>query len=588
MIEIALFFAAGFLAASLIALFALPFMTGHAARSAARKVRESMPFSADEISAEKDQLRAEHAVALRKLEIQLQKQSEELSAQNIELNGIREKFDAANKIGKAGKLALEEMRSKEHDLNERLRQRDAQYAGLEQRSRQMLRENRELKLALRKEGVAMGALSAAGAQPPLQQGPSLSKTGLPIAVETLADFKKQEETPENTADERGNLRAELLRQRQTNDDARQKIAELQAQLAAALERTPAQTHKTPRLPKASIPQGFAGRGMPDTKPAGMDDSALALAQDRLLIVAAQIAGITAALEGENSPIPRLLSDARQDNPGSLSARMKVLLEQTQKTYTGKEENGNAPGRTPPIQQDTGKPAILAAEEPIVAGADESIAAGTDRSIGESVAASIQPLIEATADTAGIIEVEAAKIIGEPITAKDPEPVSEDVSPVVEIEEAEAAEIGEPIISSVPTPRSADPAATIIVEMEEAEIAKVGELIAAQDPGPGKPRVRAATARTEGQAKAESGKPASTEAGAEGAAGPSPSKAAPARPSLPRIADEELPRSLQRTPAVKTPRAALARDDVIEYDDTDGIHLMPLAGASSRKSAKEEV
>ncbi len=150
MIEILLFSGAGFLIATLIVLLALPIVTGRAAHKAAIKIQQKMPYTAEEVAARTDQLRADYAVSLRKLEIELEKHQEQSSRQGLELGDLKKKLDASNKLSKASKLAREEIKTKEFDLNERLRKRDAQFAGLEQRSRQILRENRDLRLAIKR------------------------------------------------------------------------------------------------------------------------------------------------------------------------------------------------------------------------------------------------------------------------------------------------------------------------------------------------------------------------------------------------------------------------------------------------------
>lgn len=68
MIETVLFFALGFLLASLCALLMLPVVNRRAARLARRRVDAMLPMSVAEIAAERDALRAEFAVSQRRLE----------------------------------------------------------------------------------------------------------------------------------------------------------------------------------------------------------------------------------------------------------------------------------------------------------------------------------------------------------------------------------------------------------------------------------------------------------------------------------------------------------------------------------------
>lgn len=67
-IETVMVFALGFLAASLCALLALPAVNARAARLARRRIEGMFPLSVAEIAAEKDYLKAQFAVAQRRLE----------------------------------------------------------------------------------------------------------------------------------------------------------------------------------------------------------------------------------------------------------------------------------------------------------------------------------------------------------------------------------------------------------------------------------------------------------------------------------------------------------------------------------------
>jgi hypothetical protein len=67
-IETVMIFALGFLAASLCALLLLPAVNARAARLSERRVEARLPLSISEVTAEKDYLRAQFAVAQRRLE----------------------------------------------------------------------------------------------------------------------------------------------------------------------------------------------------------------------------------------------------------------------------------------------------------------------------------------------------------------------------------------------------------------------------------------------------------------------------------------------------------------------------------------
>ncbi len=79
MIEYILLFALGAIVASLAWLLVLPAVTRRAARLAAARLEDQIPRSLEEIEGERDALRAEFAVQIRRLEIAAEKQKERLN-----------------------------------------------------------------------------------------------------------------------------------------------------------------------------------------------------------------------------------------------------------------------------------------------------------------------------------------------------------------------------------------------------------------------------------------------------------------------------------------------------------------------------
>ena len=72
MIELAMIFALGVLVASLLFLLLLPVLSRRAVRLGDAAAASCVPLSMAEIMAERDQIRAEHAAATRRLEQKLE------------------------------------------------------------------------------------------------------------------------------------------------------------------------------------------------------------------------------------------------------------------------------------------------------------------------------------------------------------------------------------------------------------------------------------------------------------------------------------------------------------------------------------
>jgi len=101
MIETFMFFALGFLAASLLALVVIPIVHGRAERLTKRRIEASTPLSIEEIRADKDQLRADFAMATRRLELNIEqlrantaKQLAELGRKALVINRQKVELDA--------------------------------------------------------------------------------------------------------------------------------------------------------------------------------------------------------------------------------------------------------------------------------------------------------------------------------------------------------------------------------------------------------------------------------------------------------------------------------------------------------------
>src|SRR5262249_26077913 len=85
MVEPFMLFALGFLAATLLALTVIPFVHDRAERLTLRRVQGSIPVSVAEMHADKDQLRAEFAMSIRRLELNIEELKGNTTRQRAEL-----------------------------------------------------------------------------------------------------------------------------------------------------------------------------------------------------------------------------------------------------------------------------------------------------------------------------------------------------------------------------------------------------------------------------------------------------------------------------------------------------------------------
>ena len=95
MIEPLMYFAIGFLIASLVGIVIIPLVHGRAVRLTLRRLEAATPLLMAEIQADKDQLRAEFAVSTRRLEMSLEEMKNKTTSQFAELG---KKGDAINRL----------------------------------------------------------------------------------------------------------------------------------------------------------------------------------------------------------------------------------------------------------------------------------------------------------------------------------------------------------------------------------------------------------------------------------------------------------------------------------------------------------
>jgi predicted nucleic acid-binding Zn-ribbon protein len=117
MIEWLMFGALGFFLGCLLALMLAPPLWNRAVKLTTRKLEATMPMSLNDIQADKDQLRAEFAIELRKVEVALDKAKEKAARELIEANKRRVEISVLN-----GDLATAKAQLQENDNANRVLQ----------------------------------------------------------------------------------------------------------------------------------------------------------------------------------------------------------------------------------------------------------------------------------------------------------------------------------------------------------------------------------------------------------------------------------------------------------------------------------
>jgi hypothetical protein len=147
MIDIGMYVALGFLLASLLALLFAPAFWKRAVRLTKRRIEATMPMSAADIQADKDQLRAEFAIELRRVEVALDKAKDKAARELVESNKRR--------------VEIADIKTELESTKGRLQEKDNANRVLEQTIRRRLPE---LEGRLKAAKEAMAQLEAANAE----------------------------------------------------------------------------------------------------------------------------------------------------------------------------------------------------------------------------------------------------------------------------------------------------------------------------------------------------------------------------------------------------------------------------------------
>jgi hypothetical protein len=167
MIDIGMYVALGFLLASLLALMVAPAFWKRAVRLTRRRVEMTMPMSAADIQADKDQLRAEFAIELRRVEVALGKAKDKAARELVEANKRR--------------VEISEINTELEGIKGRLNEKENANRVLEQTIRRRLPE---LEGRLKAAKEAMAELEAANAE--LRNTAGAQAEALKLARSTLS------------------------------------------------------------------------------------------------------------------------------------------------------------------------------------------------------------------------------------------------------------------------------------------------------------------------------------------------------------------------------------------------------------------
>jgi chromosome segregation ATPase len=321
MIEPIMYFAIGFLVATLLGLIFIPLVHNRAVRLTIRRFEAATPLSLAEIQADKDQLRAEFAMTMRRLEITVEQLKAQTTSQLAELGKKtaainRLKADLSEKS--ATIFALE---AREASLRDRTRSTEDEVANrthaLEEASRALANKQTDL-------ATLTAALDQHAVLSDSQRGEIASLRTEVDALRSEAEHREQElaEVAQRLDRERGetdtasqqwsaeHTKVEILGARASELEQALHVQSGEAEkLMVRLEQLEAQeSERGRRLAERDYEAAQLRRLLEGARQRESDGQAEnSLLRERISDVASEIARLTAALEGPDSPIEQLLA-----------------------------------------------------------------------------------------------------------------------------------------------------------------------------------------------------------------------------------------------------------------------------------------
>jgi len=219
MIDIGMYVALGFLLASLLALMVAPAFWKRAVRLTRRRVEMTMPMSAADIQADKDQLRAEFAIELRRVEVALEKAKDKAARELVEANKRRVEISEINTELEGIKGRLNEKENANRVLEQTIRRRLPELEGRLKAAKEAMAELEAANAELRNTaGAQAEALKLARSTLSSQRGDIDQLRG---ALEGEASSTRRSAKSDATlAKENRRLSAELSKLKQVLADGR--------------------------------------------------------------------------------------------------------------------------------------------------------------------------------------------------------------------------------------------------------------------------------------------------------------------------------------------------------------------------------
>jgi hypothetical protein len=257
MIDMGMFVALGFLVASLLALLLAPPLWKRAVRLTTRRLESTMPMSVSDIQADKDQLRAEFAIELRRVEMALERAKDKATREQVEANKRRVRIAELNAELASAKATLQDNANANRVLEQTIKRRLPDMDSRLRAAKDVMAETESVNVELRRTADTQAAALKSARTTVQSQRSDIEQ--LRAALE--GGGGKLRGLGKSAAKEMQHLSAELSRvkeelernrvSREENDALRQELNRLATQILAVAK---AQGVALPHVDEASTPR----------------------------------------------------------------------------------------------------------------------------------------------------------------------------------------------------------------------------------------------------------------------------------------------------------------------------------------------
>jgi chromosome segregation ATPase len=351
-IQTALYFALGFLSAVLLALIFAPPVWRRAMLLTRRRVEAETPLTLNEIQAQRDGLRAEHAVSERKLEMTLGEMREKAARQLAEFS---EKDRQARTL--TGDLGAREATIAELKASLAEREQALDKAGKDFGSTAQLLEQRSAELELSQRRLTSTATQADSLQ--------IDVAAQSARIENLSDeLKEARQARRDSEEQKRKLETELKalqhaleQEKKRSDEAQTRANALVTQHsdseARLLRREKEVERLNERLRKVIAEgrrQGATATETPRGKQALVQAEESKLLREEMNTLASQVVAMVARLEGPSSPVNTILAGTGKDasvvydDNGEVIVSLADRIRALQKAASAMGSDGGEPAK----------------------------------------------------------------------------------------------------------------------------------------------------------------------------------------------------------------------------------------------------